>query len=80
MMVYKVYLFIKKHLLELQEDKSIQYVIGWKSKGVYTYKLTPLYTVFVHNIKLSGCKIEIRFNMIVFVVEQNNNATKIVNA
>ena len=32
--------------LELKEDKGTEYVISWKSKGVYTSKLKPLYTAF----------------------------------
>ena len=47
---------------------------------MYTFKLTPLYTAFLHNIKLSVSKIGIQFNKSVLVVEQNNYATKIVNA
>ena len=47
---------------------------------MYTFKLTPLYTAFLYNIKLSVSKIGIQFNKSVLVVEQNNYATKIVNA
>ena len=39
--------------LELKEDKGTDYVIGWKSKGIYTSNLKPLYTAFLHSIKLS---------------------------
>ena len=52
----------------------------WKSKGVYTSKLTPFYTAFLHNTKLSVYKIGIQFNKSVLVVEQNNYVTKIANA
>ena len=52
-------------MLELKKDKGIDYVLGWKSKGVYTSKLKPLYTAFLHSIKFSGYR--------------NNHATKIVN-
>ena len=39
-------------MLELKEDnKGTEYVIDWKSKEVYTSKLTPLLTAFLHNIK-----------------------------
>ena len=41
MFVYQLTLDI----LELKEEKGIDYVTAWKSKGVYTSKLTPLYTV-----------------------------------
>ena len=37
--------------LELKKSKGTEYVIGWKSKVVYTSKLTPLYTHFLHSIK-----------------------------
>ena len=45
-------------MLELKEDKGTEYVAGWKSK-VYTSILIPLYTWFLHNIKLSEYKIGI---------------------
>ena len=64
--------------LELTDDKGNDYVIGWKSKGVYSSKLTPLYTAFLHNMKRSGYRIRIQLNN--SVVKQNNYATKIVNA
>ena len=47
MMVLKIFVYqptITK--LELKEDKRTDYAVGWKSKGVYTSKLTPLYTTF----------------------------------
>ena len=65
--------------LELKEDKGTESIIGWKSKRVYTYKLTPLYIVFFHNIKLSGYIIRIKFNNSVLVLEQINYKTKLVN-
>ena len=34
--------------LELKEDNDSEYVIGWKSKGVYTCHLISLYTAFLH--------------------------------
>ena len=68
------------NLLEFKEDKCTEYVIGWKSKEVYTSKLIPLYTVFLHNVRRFKYKIEIQFNKGVLVGEQNNYATKIVNA
>ena len=65
---------------ESKKDKDTKYVISWKSKGIYTSKLTPLSTAFLHNVRLFGYKIGIQFNKSVLVVEQNNYATKIVNA
>ena len=43
-------------LLELKEDKDTKYIIGCKSEGVYTSKLTSLHTTFyyiiLHNLIL----------------------------
>ena len=43
--------------LELKKDKGTDYVLSWKSKGVYNSKLKPFYTAFLHSIKLSGYRI-----------------------
>ena len=40
--------------VQLKEDKSTDHVVSWKSKGVCTFKLIPLYTVFLHSLKLIG--------------------------
>ena len=40
--------------LELKKDQGTDYVLCWKSKGVYNAKLNPLYTAFLHIINLSG--------------------------
>ena len=34
--------------------KDTDYVLSWKSNGVYNYKLKLLYTAFLHSIKRSG--------------------------
>ena len=65
--------------LELQKDKGPDYVLSWKSKGVYDSKLKPLYTAFLHSMKLSGYKMGIKFDKDPLDVEQNNFASKIVN-
>ena len=65
--------------LELKEDQGTDCVIGWKPKGVYNSKFTPLHMTFLHNITLSEYKIGIQFNKSVLVVEQNNYVTKIIN-
>ena len=44
--------------LELTKRKGTDYVLSWKSKGVYTCKLKPLNTAFLHSIKLSGYRME----------------------
>ena len=40
--------------LGLKENNATNYVIGWKSKGAYNSKFTPLHTAFLQNIKFSG--------------------------
>ena len=65
--------------LELKKDKGIDYILRWKSKGVYNLKLKLLYTAFLHSIKLSEYKMEIKFDKDPFAVKQNNYLTKTVN-
>ena len=36
----------------LNKKKDTDYVLSSKSKGVYASKLKPLYTAFLHSIKL----------------------------
>ena len=69
-----------RNILELKEDKGTDYVICWKSKGIYTSKLTQLHTFFLPSIKLSGYRITLQFDNSILVVEQINYATKTVNA
>ena len=66
--------------LELKEDKSTAYVLSWKSKWVYSFKLKPFYTGFLHSIKLSGYRKGIKFDKDPLAVEQNICVSKIVNA
>lgn len=40
-------------MLEKEKVKDTDYVVSWKSKGVYTSKLEPLYTTFLYSIKRS---------------------------
>ena len=65
--------------LELKKYKGIDYVLSWKSNGVYNSKLRPLYTAFLHSVKLSGHRIGIIFDKDILAVEQDNYLTKIVN-
>ena len=65
--------------LELKKDRGTDYVLSWKSKKVYTSKLKPLYTAFLHSITLSGYKIGIKFDKDPLAVEPNNYLTKIIN-
>ena len=45
--------------LELKKLKCTDYVLSWKSKGVFNSKLKPLYTTFLNSIKLSEYRIGI---------------------
>ena len=36
--------------LELEKDKGTDYVLSWILKAVYSSKLKPLYTAFLHGI------------------------------
>ena len=67
-------------MLELKKDKGADYVLSLKSKRVYTSKIKPLFIGFLYSIKLPEYKIGIKFDKDPLAVEQNNYATKIVNA
>ena len=64
--------------LELKKDKGIDYDLSCKSKGKYTFTLTPLSITFLNSTKLSRYRTEIKFNISVLIAEQNNPASKIV--
>ena len=66
-------------MLELKKGNGTNYVLSWKSKGVYNSKLKPLYTGFLHSIKRSAYKMGITFDKDPLVVKQINYLTKIVN-
>ena len=57
------------------------YVFGWKSKGVYSYKLLTiiLQGAFLPNIEYFGSKIGIQSNYTPVIVDQKNESSKIVN-
>ena len=55
------------------------YVLNWKSKGVFRSILSSLHTAFLQSIKLLEYKMRIKFHK-ESIVEQNNYATKAVNA
>ena len=65
--------------LELKQEKGTDYILSWKSNGVYNSKLKPLYTAFLHSIKLSGYKMKMKFDKDPLAVEKNNYLTKIAN-
>ena len=64
---------------EFKKDKSSDYVLRWKSKGVFNFKLKPLYTAFLHSIKPSEYRKGIKFNKDLLAEEQNNYLSKTVN-
>ena len=66
-------------MLELRNDKGTDYILSWKYNAVYNSKLKPLYTTFLHSMKLSGNKMEIKSDRYPVVVEQNNCLTRNVN-
>ena len=49
-------------------------------KRVVCFKLASVYNAFLHDLKLSGYRIQIQFNKNIIVVEENNYPTKFVNA
>ena len=44
--------------LELKKDKSTDYILSWKSKGVFISKRKSLCNAFLDSIKLSGYRWE----------------------
>ena len=67
------------NVLELKNDKGTEYIISWKSKGIYDSKLIVLIGALLPNVKYFKNKIEIQFNSTPLAIEQNNYATKTVN-
>ena len=47
--------------LELKKYKVTDYVLSWKSEGLYNSKLKPLYTAFLHGKKPFRNKLGIKF-------------------
>ena len=68
-----------QNMSELKKEKQTDYVLSWKSNGVYNSKIKPLYTAFLHTRKPSGYKMEIQFDKDPLAVEQNNYLNKIIN-
>ena len=58
--------------------KGTDYILSWKSNGVFNSKLKPLYTASLNSIEFSEYRIEIKFDKDSLPVEQNNYLTKIV--
>ena len=57
--------------LQLNKDKGIDYVISWKSKGVYSSILSPQHTTFLHSIK--HCEYQIANTYIVYDLDTCSN-------
>ena len=66
--------------LELKKEKGSDYILSWKSNGVYNSQLKPLYTAFLHTIKFSEYRNAIKFDKEPLAVEQKKNyLSKTVN-
>lgn len=57
--------------LDLKDDKGTDYIIAWKSKELFKFRLRLLYNAFLPNIKPFGWKIRMQFNNTVLVIEQD---------
>ena len=66
-------------MLELKEDNNIEYIITWKSKGLFKSNLKPLLNLLQPTIKQFGYKVAIPLVNNSLTVENNNYLTKIVN-
>ena len=58
------------NVLELKKDKGTEYIISWKSKGVYNSKLIASDGAFLANLKYFRNKIGIQLNSTHLVMEQ----------
>ena len=58
--------------LGLKKDKNTEYIIGWKSKGIFKSKLFVLHGAFLLNMKYFRKKIGIKFNSTPLVIKRNN--------
>ena len=67
-------------MLELKIDKRTDYIISWKSKGLYNSKLIALHGAFLPNVKHFGVKIGRQLNNTPLVIEEINYASGIVYA
>ena len=62
-----------------KKEKVTDYALSWKSKGAFSSKFKPVYTAFLHSIRLPEYRIGIKFDKDPFAVEQNSYLSKIVN-
>ena len=54
----------------MKKEKGSDYILSWKSNGVYNSQLKPLYTAFLHTIKFSEYRIALKFDKETLAVEQ----------
>ena len=59
-------------MVEIIYQLCTEYVLRWKSNGVCKSKDKLLYTAFLHSIKISENRIEIKFDKDPLAVEQKN--------
>ena len=64
----------------MKKDNGPHYALKRKLNWVYTSSFKRLYTAFLNSIKLSGCRMGVNIYEGPSAVEQNKQATKIVNA
>ena len=64
--------------LTLKEDKGSEYVIAWKSKGLFKTELYPLHYASLPNLKHLGYKIGTQLNTTPLVRDKNKYVTKFV--
>ena len=57
------------NVLKLKNDKRTEYIISWKSKGIYNSKLIGLHGTFLPNVKYFRNKIGIQFNSTPLVIQ-----------
>ena len=55
--------------LKLKKGKGTDYVLSWKSNGVYNSRIKPLHTTLFNSIKRSGYKMGIKFGKTPLAVE-----------
>ena len=56
-----------------------EYIISWRSKGLYTTKLAPINTDILHNIVYFNRKIALKLNSTPLILDRNSYIAKIVN-
>ena len=56
-----------------------EYIISWRSKGLYTTKLTPINTDILPNIVYFNRKIALKLNSTPLILDRNSYIAKILN-